>query len=196
MIQTFSDTETETDCYKLTMVIVYSCFREFMVLSSSTTIPPPSTVSTVLAKRLGVRASKSCMRKKTTGYEESNLSLSTAKGLFIDHWGIGYPLYSLTYNRNIWPVRHTCRTCFPGSCAFHCSNSSGCWLQRWRAQTGHLGSGSMCQFWSFSAAVSCASYGCCQRYFWLINSHFKTINPETGFVRSVCTHLLNPKSFL
>jgi len=43
-----------------TIVIVYSCLREFMVLSKMTTIPPPSTVSTVLASRLGVIASKSC----------------------------------------------------------------------------------------------------------------------------------------
>lgn len=49
----------------LTIVIVYSCFRDFMVLSSMTTIPPPSTVSTVLAKRLGVRASKSCVTRET-----------------------------------------------------------------------------------------------------------------------------------
>lgn len=36
-----------------------------MVLSSRTTIPPPSTVSIVLAKRLGVRASKSCVTRET-----------------------------------------------------------------------------------------------------------------------------------
>lgn len=35
-----------------------------MVLSSNTTIPPPSTVSIVLAKRLGVTASKSCVTGK------------------------------------------------------------------------------------------------------------------------------------
>lgn len=44
------------------MVIVYSCLREFIVLSSNTTIPPPPTVSIVLANKLGVRASKSCVR--------------------------------------------------------------------------------------------------------------------------------------
>lgn len=52
-----------TGC-KLTIVIVYSCLREFIVLSSNTTIPPPSTVSIVLAKRLGVMASKSCVTQK------------------------------------------------------------------------------------------------------------------------------------
>lgn len=42
------------------MVMVYSCFREVMVLSSRMTSPPPSTVSIVRASRFGVRASKSC----------------------------------------------------------------------------------------------------------------------------------------
>lgn len=50
---------------RLTIVIVYSCLREFTVRSSMTTIPPPSTVSIVLAKRLGVSASKSCVMWKT-----------------------------------------------------------------------------------------------------------------------------------
>ena len=43
----------------LAIVIVYNCFREVIVLSRRITSPPPSTVSTVLAKRFGVRASKS-----------------------------------------------------------------------------------------------------------------------------------------
>lgn len=42
-----------------TMVIVYSCLSEVIVLSRSTTRPPPSTVSIVRARRLGVIASKS-----------------------------------------------------------------------------------------------------------------------------------------
>jgi hypothetical protein len=50
-------------CGGLTIDIVYSCLREFMLLSKMTTIPPPSTVSTVLASRLGVSASKSCERE-------------------------------------------------------------------------------------------------------------------------------------
>mmetsp|Transcript_6623 Transcript_6623/g.23852 ORF Transcript_6623/g.23852 Transcript_6623/m.23852 type:complete len:228 (+) Transcript_6623:2187-2870(+) len=39
---------------------LYNCVREVSVLSSSTIIPPPSTVSIVLARRLGLIASKSC----------------------------------------------------------------------------------------------------------------------------------------
>mmetsp|Transcript_32835 Transcript_32835/g.74121 ORF Transcript_32835/g.74121 Transcript_32835/m.74121 type:complete len:200 (+) Transcript_32835:754-1353(+) len=41
------------------IVIVYSCLREVTVRRRSTTRPPPSTVSTVRARRLGVIASKS-----------------------------------------------------------------------------------------------------------------------------------------
>ena len=43
----------------LTMVIVYNCLSEFMVRRRMTTSPPPSTVSTVLASKFGVKASKS-----------------------------------------------------------------------------------------------------------------------------------------
>lgn len=43
-----------------TMVIVYSCLRDVIVFSSNTISPPPSTVSIVRARRLGVMASKSC----------------------------------------------------------------------------------------------------------------------------------------
>lgn len=39
------------------MDMAYNCFRLDMVLSNSTTIPPPSTVSIVLASKLGVIAS-------------------------------------------------------------------------------------------------------------------------------------------
>lgn len=42
---------------------MYSCFSEFIVLRRMTTMPPPSTVSMVRAKRLGERASKSYNRK-------------------------------------------------------------------------------------------------------------------------------------
>lgn len=49
----------------LTIVIVYSCLSEFMVRRRMTTSPPPSTVSTVLANKFGVNASKS--------YKESDL---------------------------------------------------------------------------------------------------------------------------
>lgn len=45
------------------MVIVYSCFSEFMVRRRMTTNPPPSTVSTVLASKFGVKASKSWKKK-------------------------------------------------------------------------------------------------------------------------------------
>lgn len=41
------------------MVIVYNCLSEFMVRKRTTTNPPPSTVSTVLASKFGVKASKS-----------------------------------------------------------------------------------------------------------------------------------------
>lgn len=51
-----------------TIAIVYSCFKEDIVLRRRTTKPPPSTVSTVLAKRLGVRASKS-FKGKIVGNE-------------------------------------------------------------------------------------------------------------------------------
>lgn len=44
---------------KLTMVMVYSCLREFIVFRRITISPPPSTVSMVRARRLGVKASKS-----------------------------------------------------------------------------------------------------------------------------------------
>lgn len=43
-----------------TMVMVYSCRKDVMVFNKRTTNPPPSTVSIVLASRLGVIASKSC----------------------------------------------------------------------------------------------------------------------------------------
>ena len=42
-----------------TIVILYNCRSDFMVLSIMTTSPPPSTVSIVRARRLGVIASKS-----------------------------------------------------------------------------------------------------------------------------------------
>lgn len=42
------------------MVMVYNCFNEVMVFRRSTTNPPPSTVSMVLANKFGVIASKSC----------------------------------------------------------------------------------------------------------------------------------------
>jgi len=42
------------------MDIVYSCWNEVIVFNRMTTIPPPSTVSTVRARILGVNASKSC----------------------------------------------------------------------------------------------------------------------------------------
>ena len=45
---------------KRTIAIVYSCLNEDIVFKSRTTIPPPSTVSIVRAKRFGVIASKSC----------------------------------------------------------------------------------------------------------------------------------------
>lgn len=41
------------------MVIVYNCLSEFMVRRRMTASPPPSTVSTVLASKFGVKASKS-----------------------------------------------------------------------------------------------------------------------------------------
>lgn len=52
-----------------TIVIVYNCFKELTVLSRITISPPPSTVSTVLAKRLGVMASKSCTLDKKTRFK-------------------------------------------------------------------------------------------------------------------------------
>lgn len=42
------------------IVRLYSCVSELMLLSSSTMMPPPSTVSIVRASRFGVSASKSC----------------------------------------------------------------------------------------------------------------------------------------
>ena len=42
-----------------TIVIVYNCLSDAIVFSNITTIPPPSTVSIVLASKLGVSASKS-----------------------------------------------------------------------------------------------------------------------------------------
>ena len=44
----------------ISMDRVYSCFKLVMPFSSNTTMPPPSTVSIVLASKLGVIASKSC----------------------------------------------------------------------------------------------------------------------------------------
>ena len=46
----------------MSMVSVYRSRSEDRLLSSRTTIPPPSTVSMVRASRLGVSASKSCIR--------------------------------------------------------------------------------------------------------------------------------------
>lgn len=43
-----------------TMLSVYSCLRLATVRSKITIMPPPSTVSIVRARRLGVTASKSC----------------------------------------------------------------------------------------------------------------------------------------
>lgn len=47
----------------LSMVMLNSCVRELRLDSSSTTRPPPSTVSMERASRLGVMASKSCGEK-------------------------------------------------------------------------------------------------------------------------------------
>lgn len=55
----------------LTMVIVYSCLREFIVLRRRTTTPSPSTVSIVRARRLGVSASKSCKNQSVASNTES-----------------------------------------------------------------------------------------------------------------------------
>ena len=43
----------------MSMVIVYNALRLVILLIRSTTMPPPSTVSTVRANRLGVNVSKS-----------------------------------------------------------------------------------------------------------------------------------------
>jgi len=55
------------------MVIVYNCFSEFMVRRRMTTSPPPSTVSTVLASKFGVKASKSWKKEtlERVSYAES-----------------------------------------------------------------------------------------------------------------------------
>lgn len=42
--------------FSLTMVMVYSCFSECTVRIRNTTMPPPSTVSMVRARTLGVMA--------------------------------------------------------------------------------------------------------------------------------------------
>lgn len=106
--------------YRLTIVIVYSCLREFIVLSSNTTIPPPSTVSIVLAKRLGVTASKSCVTQKTKA------QTYCLQRQFPTFFGVG-PNTDRRDHRSFSPARRTCRRCFPGSCVSRCSNSSGCW---------------------------------------------------------------------
>lgn len=41
----------------LTILKLYSCLKLLMLFSNKQTIPPPSTVSIVLARRFGVRAS-------------------------------------------------------------------------------------------------------------------------------------------
>lgn len=51
---------SHSDDIQPTIVIVYSCLSDVMVRIRITTIPPPSTVSMVLANKLGVNASKSC----------------------------------------------------------------------------------------------------------------------------------------
>jgi len=56
---THACTYAHAHTHTLTIFMVYNCFNEFIVLSNRHTIPPPSTVSTVRANRLGVRASKS-----------------------------------------------------------------------------------------------------------------------------------------
>ena len=69
------------------MVIVYSCLREFIVLSRITTIPPPSTVSTVLANRLGVRASKSWETENKSSKESRTSSVySSGSQTFFRLW--------------------------------------------------------------------------------------------------------------
>ncbi len=60
-----------------TIAIVYSCFSEFIVLRRMTTIPPPSTVSTVRATRLGVRASKSYNRKWESAHSREHTQTHT-----------------------------------------------------------------------------------------------------------------------
>lgn len=73
------------------MVMVYSCFREFIVRSRITTMPPPSTVSMVLASRLGVTASKSYVQQK---------SLASS-------------VFHLDQQRNLASTRLTCKTHMP-----------------------------------------------------------------------------------
>ena len=43
--------------------MAYSCFSDVIVRNKTTIIPPPSTVSTVRARRFGVSASKSWQQK-------------------------------------------------------------------------------------------------------------------------------------
>ncbi len=63
-----------------TIAIVYSCFSEFIVLRRMTTMPPPSTVSTVRATRLGVRASKSYNRKWESAHSREHTQTPGAVG--------------------------------------------------------------------------------------------------------------------
>ena len=126
------------------MFNVYNCFNEFMVLNNRHTTPPPSTVSTVRASRLGVRASKSynyykinnsplivdngkvCKGKLGQIYEVNIESIyyfldgSPSKGKFI-------PTFPLLFNT---PVIHTCHKCFLRFCGSLSNSSNGClWRQ-------------------------------------------------------------------
>lgn len=54
------------------MVTVYNCLSEFMVRRRITTNPPPSTVSTVLASKFGVKASKSWKKETLELADDAN----------------------------------------------------------------------------------------------------------------------------
>lgn len=169
----------------LTMVMVYSCFREFIVRSRITTMPPPSTVSMVLASRLGVTASKSCFKTR-----QGRLFFLASSAFHLDD----KPANKSCHQPGLL-AGHTCRTCFPGSCASRCSSSSGCWWRRWRARTGRPGSGSACPFWFSSAAASCVSSDCCRGQ-WRHMETLCLLLQTRHFGPGDGTYLLNPRSFL
>lgn len=166
------------------MVIVYSCLREFIVLSSNTTIPPPPTVSIVLANKLGVRASKSCVRDN----KSSQSLIYWLHGIYVNkkvvvathcvdfHTGDKQSEMEAELQPRMENslAGHTCRRCFPGSCVSRCSNSIGWWLRQQTVQMGHPDSDSTCQLLISSAAASCAFSDCCE-------THITKINKITTF---------------